>query len=310
MTTAYEHEAVLFAETIDNLVTDTDGVYIDGTFGRGGHSQGILDRLTDAGQLIAIDKDPSAIKHARATIDDSRFVIEQGSFAEIGDIAAKHNVTGKVTGILLDLGVSSPQLDDAERGFSFLRDGPLDMRMASGQGMSASDWVNSADEHAIVTVLKDYGEERYAKRIARAIVTARDEAPITRTKVLADIIAEAHPAWEKGKHPATQSFQAIRIFINNELGDLKDFLSQCLDVLAVGGHLAIISFHSLEDRLVKRFIRDEAKGDNFPKDLPVSMEALSPRLRARSKSIRASAAEVSVNPRARSAVLRIAEKIA
>ena len=288
----------------------SDGIYIDGTFGRGGHAAAIMDRLGDQGRLFAIDKDPRALDTAKMSYgDDPRFEIEQGSFAMLDSLSQRHHIKGKVDGILLDLGVSSPQLDDPKRGFSFRNDGPLDMRMDPDSGISAADWIAKVSEQELTRALRDYGEERYAKRIARAIITARDNAPIETTAKLAAIVKEANPAWEKNKDPATRSFQGIRIFINRELDDLAEFLEQFLDVLAPGGRLAIISFHSLEDRMVKRFLRKHAKGDDFPLDLPVTQEQLKPRLREVGKAIKPGKAEIEENPRARSAVLRVAEKL-
>jgi 16S rRNA (cytosine1402-N4)-methyltransferase len=304
------HEAVLLREAVDGLAIREDGFYIDGTFGRGGHSREILARLGDRGRLLAIDKDPEALKVGEAIkAQDSRFDIVQASFADIADILLERKL-GKVDGILLDLGVSSPQLDQAERGFSFLRDGQLDMRMNPGSGQSAAQWLAVASEGDIARVLKEYGEERYAKRIAGAIVAQRSELAITTTTQLAKIIAEAHPAWERGKHPATKSFQAIRIFINRELDDLVLLLEQLLDVLVVGGRVAIISFHSLEDRLVKRFIKKHVRGDEVPARVPVMDSQLNRRLKSLGKAVRAGAEEIEHNVRSRSAILRVAEKIA
>jgi 16S rRNA (cytosine1402-N4)-methyltransferase len=304
------HEAVLLKEAVDGLAIREDGFYIDGTFGRGGHSREILARLGDRGRLLAIDKDPEALKVGEAIkAQDSRFDIVQASFADIADILLERKL-GKVDGILLDLGVSSPQLDQAERGFSFLRDGQLDMRMNPGSGQSAAQWLAVASEGDIARVLKEYGEERYAKRIAGAIVEIRSELAITTTTQLAKIIAEAHPAWERGKHPATKSFQAIRIFINRELDDLVLLLEQLLDILVVGGRVAIISFHSLEDRLVKRFIKKHVRGDELPARVPVMDSELNRRLKSVGKAVRASAEEIEHNVRSRSAILRVAEKIA
>jgi len=289
----------------------TDGRYVDGTFGRGGHSGAILARLGPEGRLLALDKDPAAVAEGERRFgDDPRFVIRQTSFAEIGEVTRTLGWLGKVDGILLDLGVSSPQLDDAERGFSFRHDGPLDMRMDPTRGPSAAEWLAEASEQEIARVLKEYGEERFARRIARVIVQARSEAPIETTGRLAAIVAAAVPSREPGKDPATRSFQAIRIFINRELADLQAFLDQVLTVLAPGGRLAVISFHSLEDRLVKRFIREQEKGDRFPPDLPVTAAQLQPRLRAVGKPIRPSETEVRENSRARSAILRVAERLA
>lgn len=302
---------MLCDEVLAALAVRADGIYIDGTFGRGGHAGAILAQLGPQGRLLGLDKDPQALDEARRRFGaDERFEIERDSFAQLGKHVANRGWQGKVNGILLDLGVSSPQLDDAERGFSFRRDGALDMRMNPDEGQSAAQWLARAGEGEIADVLHHYGEERYARRIARAIVAARAEGPITRTAQLAEIIRAAHPRWEPGKDPATRSFQAIRIYINRELDDLQACLPQAVAALAPGGRLAVISFHSLEDRRVKRFFRDEAKGDSFPPDLPVPQSALSPRLRLVGKAIRAAEAEVAANPRARSAVLRVAERLA
>ncbi|MDX2465364.1 MAG: 16S rRNA (cytosine(1402)-N(4))-methyltransferase RsmH [Porticoccus sp.] len=311
MSTQVEHETVLLNEAVAALITDPDGFYIDGTFGRGGHSALILSQLGGEGSLMAVDKDPVACAVASERfVTDSRFEIVQASFADLGDLIAERQKSGTVSGVLLDLGVSSPQLDDPERGFSFLRDGPLDMRMNPDEGVSAAEWVAVAAEADISKVLKDYGEERYAKRIARAIIAARDEKPITRTAQLAAIVKEANPAWEKGKHPATRAFQGIRIFINKELEDLERVLPDVLDMLAIGGRLVVISFHSLEDRIVKRFIRDQERGKPIPRGFPVMEKDIVRRLRSVAKASKPSEQEVRVNVRARSAVMRIAEKVA
>lgn len=305
-----EHKPVLLDEAIAGLAIKPEGLYVDGTFGRGGHSRAILEKLTAQGKLLAIDKDPAAIAVAEKDfINDERFVLRQGSFAMLAERVTELGWMGQVDGILLDLGVSSPQLDSPERGFSFQKDGPLDMRMDPGYGMSAADWLATAKEQEITQVLKEYGEERFAKRIARAIVNSRDESPIQTTRQLASIIAAANPKHEKGKDPATRSFQAIRIFINRELDDIKDCLSQVVDVLKPGGRLVIISFHSLEDRLIKRFIREQVKGDDFPLDLPVTHEQLNPKMKMIGKAVRAGDAELKINPRARSAVMRVAERL-
>jgi len=304
------HQSVLFNESIEALNLDQNGIYIDGTFGRGGHSRAIIDQLGEDGRLYTFDKDPEAIAFSQALFgNDRRFCIAHRSFAELLAQAEEWGVVGKVNGILLDLGVSSPQLDDASRGFSFLRDGPLDMRMDSSRGESAAEWLAKVKQQELAAVIKEYGEERYAKRIAGAIVKARVESEIETTKQLADIVAEAHPAWEKFKHPATRTFQAIRIFINRELEDLKAFLAQSLEVLAPQGRLAVISFHSLEDRIVKQYIQKQHKGDEFPLDLPVMHSQLSQRMKKVGKMIVPSKQEVEANPRARSAKLRIAEKL-
>jgi 16S rRNA (cytosine1402-N4)-methyltransferase len=307
-----EHRPVLFDEVLDSLQIRADGVYLDGTFGRGGHSAGIMEQLGEKGRLLATDKDPQAIATAEQRFgSDERFTIVRGSFTMLATEAEKRGWHGKVDGILLDLGVSSPQLDDASRGFSFMQDGPLDMRMDPESGQSASEWLASAKQSEIAEVLKEYGEERFAKRIAGAIVkVCEEQGPIATTAELSKIVKEANPKWERDKHPATRSFQAIRIYINRELDDLDAFLQQAVELLAPGGRLAIISFHSLEDRRVKRFIREQAKGDDFPPDLPVMDSQLKRRLKPVGKAIRAGKAELAENPRARSAVLRVAEKVA
>lgn len=306
----YAHRPVLLAEVIEGLSIRPSGVYVDATFGRGGHAQALLQRLDAQGVLLAIDKDPEAVAAARKMFaDDARFSIEQGTFAMLEHYVQERGWKGKVDGVLLDLGVSSPQLDDPLRGFSFRHDGPLDMRMDPQVGMSAAQWLADASEAEIIAVLRNYGEERYAPRIARALVTARKESPLTTTRQLAAIVAAANPAWEPGKDPATRTFQAIRIFINRELEDVAACLPQALEVLAPHGRLAVISFHSLEDRIVKRYMRDEARGDRFPVGVPVLATQLRPRVRLAGKAIHASPQELSENPRARSAVLRIAEKI-
>lgn len=309
------HETVMLDEAVDALITRADGLYLDGTFGRGGHSRAILQRLSSDGRLLAIDKDPDAVaKGWELESQDSRFRIVQASFAELEKAlqgeSSKAGGSNKFAGVLLDLGVSSPQLDEAQRGFSFMRDGPLDMRMDPGSGVSAAQWLATAKEDAIAKVFKDFGEERFAKRLARAVVEARAETPIATTLQLAKLISAAHPAWEKGKHPATKVFQAIRIYINNELGDLQDFLDKALEQLEVGGRLVIISFHSLEDRIVKRFIKHHVRGDQLPASVPVTDDQLNRRLRHIGKALRASSAEVGGNVRSRSAIMRVAEKIA
>ncbi len=309
LNTMTQHHPVLFEEVLEALAIKPEGIYIDGTFGRGGHAQGILNRLGPKGRLYAFDKDHAAIRYGQEHIKDDRLILQQGSFAMMGRLARDNLLLGQVDGIFLDLGVSSPQLDTAERGFSFLRNGPLDMRMDPSHGMSAADWIQRAKEEDISHVLFTFGEERFARRISRAIVAARAEAPILTTKQLADIIAAAHPAWEHGKHPATQSFQAIRIYINRELEDLEAVLPQAIELLAPGGRLAVISFHSLEDRIVKRFLRKEAKGESLPRDLPITPQDIKRSVKLIGKSQRPSGDEVANNPRARSAVLRIAEKL-
>lgn len=305
-----EHYSVLLNESVDGLVVDPDGFYIDGTFGRGGHSRKILSKLSSAGRVLAFDKDPVAVQVAQQFMaDDNRLQMMHASFADMGEIVAEQQQSGKVAGVLLDLGVSSPQLDQPERGFSFQYDGPLDMRMDTSQGVSAQEWVNQASEEDITWVLKNYGEEKFAKRMARAIVQSRQKEMITTTAQLANIVAQANPAWEKGKNPATRAFQAIRIQVNNELQDLEVALQAALDILQPGGRLSVISFHSLEDRIVKQFIRRHERGDPLPKGLPVTENMLNKRLKSIAKAQKASAEEVAENTRSRSAVLRIAEKI-
>nr|WP_163502802.1 16S rRNA (cytosine(1402)-N(4))-methyltransferase RsmH [Halomonas socia] len=305
---SYRHSSVLLDGAVEALLHDPDGVYLDGTFGRGGHSRAILERLGGGGRLVAIDRDPEALA-AADSINDPRFSIERGEFARLGEIAEAHGVHGKLAGILLDIGVSSPQLDDPERGFSFLRDGPLDMRMDPDQGESAAQFLARAGEAEMAGAFKAYGEERYAKRLARAIIARRSERPFTRTADLAEVVKTAHPAWEKHKHPATRVFQALRIQVNAELEQLDAALEAALEALAPGGHLVVISFHSLEDRRVKRFIRDHVRGDShLPRGMPIRDDQLERRLEALGKARRPGADEVDDNPRARSAVMRAARK--
>lgn len=306
-----EHTTVLLHEAVDALLIDPAGLYVDGTFGRGGHSAELLSKLSEQGSLIAIDKDPQAIEVGEAKFsEDSRIALVHGTFADLNSIVSKMDRAGDVSGVLLDLGVSSPQLDQAERGFSFLRDGPLDMRMDTSKGLSAAEWIADADEQEIARVIKEYGEERFARRMARAVVAERAKSPILRTVQLANILAAAHPAWERGRHPATKAFQAIRIFINRELDDLEDLLSQVIDSLKVGGRLVVISFHSLEDRRVKRFIRDQEQGIKLPKNLPVRDVDRGVRLVKVGKAIKPTQGEVGGNVRSRSAVMRVAERVA
>lgn len=304
----FRHTSVLLEGAVDALVHDTQGVYLDGTFGRGGHSRVILDRLDEQGRLLAMDRDPQAIA-AAADIDDPRFHITQREFAQLAEFAREQGVFGKLSGVLLDVGVSSPQLDDPERGFSFMRDGPLDMRMDPTQGQSAAEFLARASEADIAHVFKTYGEERYAKRLARAVVTRRTEKPFTHTVDLAEVLKVAHPAWEKGRHPATKAFQGLRIFLNGELEQLDRALEAALEALAPGGHLVVISFHSLEDRRVKRFIRHHVRGDtDLPRGVPIRDDQLNRRLEALGKGVRPSEEEVDANPRSRSAVMRAARK--
>lgn len=305
----FRHTSVLLDGAVDTLVHAPDGVYLDGTFGRGGHSRAILQRLGEGGRLLAMDRDPQAIEAADA-LEDERFTITRQAFAELGEFAREQDVYGKLSGILLDIGVSSPQLDDPERGFSFMRDGPLDMRMDPTRGESAADFLARASEADIAHVFKTYGEERFAKRLARAVVTRRGQTPFTRTVDLAEVLKTAHPAWEKGRHPATKAFQGLRIYLNGELEQLDAALDAALEALAPGGHLVVISFHSLEDRRVKRFIRHHVRGDtHVPRGIPLRDDQLNRRLEALGKAQKASAGEVADNPRARSAVMRAARKL-
>ena len=305
-----EHHPVLPDAAIAGLGIRPDGAYLDGTFGRGGHSRRILERLDAAGRLLAMDKDPAAIAAAALWADDPRFHIYKGSFANMRDQVEQAGLLGRIQGVLLDLGVSSPQLDQAERGFSFQHDGPLDMRMDPESGVSAAQWLAGAERSEVERVLRDLGEERFARRIAYALADARQRAPITRTKQLVALIAAAVPIREPGKHPATRSFQAIRIHVNQELQDLERGLEQSLDVLAPGGRLAVISFHSLEDRRVKRFMRDQARGERLPRGIPARADRpTGARLRLVSKAVKPDPQEIARNPRARSAVLRVAEKL-
>ncbi|SIT09392.1 16S rRNA (cytosine(1402)-N(4))-methyltransferase RsmH [Neptunomonas antarctica] len=311
-TETLQHITVLLDEAVAALVQNPDGFYIDGTFGRGGHSDLILKQLSSEGRLMAIDKDLEAITCAHTRFaDDARFEIAHGSFSELQQFVTDRDMFGKVDGVLLDLGVSSPQLDDPSRGFSFQNSGPLDMRMDTTSGQSAAEWIKRASQDEIADVIYTYGEERHGRRMAKAIIEARAIAPIETTAQLAKIITDANASWEKGKHPATRAFQAIRIHVNRELEDLEKCLDQSLDSLKVGGRLVIISFHSLEDRIAKRFIRKHVKGDDhLPMSIPITTDMLNQRLKAVGKMVKASSSEVDINPRSRSAVMRIATKIA
>ncbi len=307
---SHEHTPVLLNESMQALAIKSTGLYLDGTFGRGGHARALLTQLGPAGRLLAVDRDPEAVAAATTLADsDARFEIEQACYSQLPQLAQARGWSGRINGILLDLGVSSPQLDQPERGFSFNADAPLDMRMDPGAGQSAADWLATASEQAIGRALQVLGEERFARRIARAIVAARQQAPIRTTGQLATLIERTVPTREPGKHPATRSFQAIRIQINAELEELRSALAEVCELLATGGRLVVISFHSLEDRLVKRFIRDEAQGATIPKGVPVRDAELCRRLRPIGHATRPSAAEIERNPRARSAVLRVAERL-
>ncbi len=310
-TPAFSHVSVLLNESVDALAIKADGIYIDATFGRGGHSGVILQQLGSNGRLIAFDRDPQAIEAAKKYADDARFTIVHEPFGEMAAVIASMGLTGKIDGVLMDLGVSSPQLDDAERGFSFLRDGPLDMRMDTTRGVSAADWLNEADEQDIAQVIKEFGEEKFGKRIAHAIVQRRQTQPLSRTSELAKLIDEAVPVKDKFKHPATRAFQGIRIYVNAELDQLRTGLKAAVEVLAQSGRLAVISFHSLEDRLVKRFIKEQSQGKVVPHGLPITQAEIDADkvLRSLGKAIKPSAEEITHNVRARSSVLRVAEKL-
>lgn len=305
-----EHQSVLLEEAVDALSMKPNGFYIDATFGRGGHSQAILQQLNQDGRLLAIDKDPEAINNALNSFkEDARFACRHGSFRAMKKFAEEFQPQRSVDGVLFDLGVSSPQLDQAARGFSFMHDGPLDMRMNTQEGLSAAEWLASVSEQELVDVLFVYGEERFARRIARAIVTEREETPLTSTKQLATLIAKAVPKKELHKHPATRSFQAIRIWLNQELSDLQQGLETALDILTPGGRIVAISFHSLEDRCVKQFMKRQAEGDPLLRKLPLSEAQRGVRLKIIGKAQKPSQEEIARNVRARSAILRIGEKI-
>lgn len=311
MTAQFIHRPVLLEQAVAALNPRADGCYVDGTFGRGGHSAALLERLGEQARLLIIDKDTAAIEHAERVYGaDRRCTIRHGSFAQLPEWADALRIRRAIDGILLDLGVSSPQLDDPERGFSFMRDGMLDMRMDRSRGESAAQWLARAPADEIATVLREYGEERFARRIATAVVEARNagRAPQTTNELVA-LIEAAVPFKDRHKHPATRSFQAIRIFVNRELDDLRALLDHVCDLLAPGGRLVVISFHSLEDRIVKRALRDKSQVGYLPPEIAVVPEALQPCLKLVSKPVRATEAEVAENPRARSAIMRIAERL-
>ncbi len=302
-----QHLPVLASEAIEALAINPDGVYVDGTFGRGGHSRLVLEKLSARGRLIALDRDPAAIE-AGQKLKDARLTLVRAPFSRLSEVLDELGVD-RVDGILLDIGVSSPQLDEAARGFSFRLEGPLDMRMDPDSGLSAADWIAQAEEDEMGEVIKRYGEERFARQIAHAIAAARKISPIRTTGQLAQIVAGAVRKREPGQHPATRTFQAIRIFLNRELEELEAVLPVCVQRLKPGGRLAVISFHSLEDRIVKRFMRDEERGEELPRGLPVRAADIAPgRLKRIGKAIRAGEEETEMNPRARSAVLRVAER--
>src|SRR3989338_5403610 len=307
MSEGLSHTTVLLNEAVDALAIKPDGIYVDGTFGRGGHSARILERLGSNGRLIALDKDPAAVA-AGKTWRDARFQMVHFGFSELAGVLRELGV-GQVDGILLDLGVSSPQLDDAARGFSFRFDAPLDMRMDTSSGMTAAQWLAGVDESLLTEVIRDYGEERFAKQIARAVVVARATQPIHTTRQLVELVGKTVRTREAGQNPATRTFQAIRIYLNQDLEELARVLPECVTHLKVGWRLAVISFHSLEDRIVKRFMRDMAQGDKLPRDVPIrASEVPQGRLHLIGRAVRASEAEVRTNPRARSAVMRVAER--
>jgi len=305
------HAPVLLKEAISALQIKPDGIYLDATFGRGGHSTAILEQLGANGRLLAIDRDPQAVAFGQQQFaSEQRFEIIHESFDQLELVAQQQSIAGKVDGILLDLGVSSPQLDNAERGFSFMRDGPLDMRMDTSKGQSAEDWINLAEADEIANVLYNYGEERLSRRIARKIVAARELGRINSTLQLAEIIKRSVPRKQKhgAKHPATKSFQAIRIQVNAEMDQVAEVLKASINVLSTGGRLAVISFHSLEDRMVKRFMRDNSRGKQIPREIPVQQQSMEGCLKLIGKATKPSAEEVGINPRARSSMLRVAEK--
>jgi len=304
------HQPVLLKEVVTHLNIQPEGRYLDCTFGRGGHSRAILEQLAERGQLLALDQDPEAIEAGQKIAQqDSRFQIVHAAFSQLEQVLAQFPSPQPIMGILLDLGVSSPQLDNPDRGFSFRHQGPLDMRMNTSQGPTLQHWLNTVSLAELITVLKDYGEEPHARRIAKAIIMTRQQTPLTTTVQLADIVAQAHPAWPAHHHPATQTFQALRIFINRELEQLQQILPQIPKLLAPQGRLLCISFHSLEDRIVKRFIRQAAQGDHYPAHIPIPAAALRPTLRKITRPIYPNDEEIAANPRARSAVLRVAERI-
>lgn len=305
------HTPVLLDEVLAGLAVKAEGRYCDATFGRGGHAAAILGQLGPAGRLCAIDRDPEAIAAGRERFAaEPRLTLVRGSFGQLEERVRAAGWEGGLQGVLLDLGVSSPQLDEATRGFSFMQDGPLDMRMDNESGLNAAQWLARAGEREIADVLFKLGEEKFSRRIARAIVATRAATPIATTRQLADVVAGAVPTREPGKHPATRTFQAIRIHVNRELEEAAAALPQAVNLLAPGGRLCVISFHSLEDRLVKRFMRREAQGDPIFAELPQVPPHARPRLRLIGGAVMPGAAEIARNPRARSAVLRVAERIA
>lgn len=307
---ALPHRPVLLAEVLAGLNLRPEGCYLDATFGRGGHAAAILAALGSKGRLLALDRDPAAERYALTRFGaEPRFAFVRSAFGRLDRIVAERGLTGRLNGVLFDLGASSPQFDDPARGFGFSRAGPLDMRMDPTAGLSAAEWLARVDEAELERVLAEWGEERFHRRVARALVAARQQEPVTTTARLAEIVAAAVPTREPGQHPATRAFQAIRIAVNDELGELQAALPQAVQALAPGGRLAVISFHSLEDRMVKRFFRDQARGREWPLDLPAPGRPEGMTLRLLGRAIRPGAAEIAANPRARSAVLRVAERL-
>ena len=308
MTRGSAHVTVLLEEAVEALAIRAEGVYLDATFGRGGHSRRILERLNEKGRLLAVDRDPMAIAAGQA-INDPRFHLAHRAFGEIAGAAREAGVA-EVDGVLFDIGVSSPQIDEGERGFSFRHDAPLDMRMDTTRGETAAEWLARAETREITEVIRNYGEERFAFQIAKKVVAARLEQPVVTTGQFAALVRSAVRTREPGQDAATRSFQALRIHINQELGQLALALPQAVQLLRPGGRLVVICFHSLEDRIVKNFMREQSTADSLPKSLPLRADQLpAPKLRLVGKAVKASAAEVDVNPRARSAVMRVAEKI-
>lgn len=305
------HQTVLKQEAVDALVQDPNGIFLDCTFGRGGHTSLILEKISETGRVIAIDKDLAAIAHAEAHFaDEPRLEVVHGSFKDVAEILAERGIEG-VSGVLLDLGVSSPQLDEADRGFSFQKDGPLDMRMDQSSGETAADWLNSAKPSDIAYVIKRYGEEKFAKRIANGVAMARQIAPLENTQDLVKIVEAAIPhrdQREMKKHPATRTFQAIRIYINRELQDLEDLLDDIVPLLKPAGRLVVISFHSLEDRIVKRFMRDQSRGEQLPARLPIKDADVVRHLKIVGKPVKPGDEELDSNRRARSSIMRVAER--
>ncbi len=304
------HKPVLLDEVISHLNIQPDGIYVDATFGRGGHARAILDCLSPEGRLFAMDADKAAVDYAKQEWGaDQRFTIQHNAFSNLSEFLMEQGVSGQVNGILFDLGVSSPQLDDATRGFSFMRSGPLDMRMDTSRGVDAATWIAAISEEPLANIIWEYGEERFSRRIARAVKTAQVDSRIETTEQLASIISKAVPFREKGKHPATRSFQAIRIAVNHELEEIKEGLKQSVDALKTTGRLLVISFHSLEDRIVKQFMKNQEHTDPHPAKLPIKHVHCKATFRRIGKAFKPSFQEIKNNNRARSAILRVGEKL-